>query len=355
MAIDKQRITGLLFLAEWHLLDHLGVVCDLLGVPLRATDSSVKPYADKFYPTLELIIEHDLKALTEGALFKNYDLLIYTNFFALSKAYRVGKDKFRTLYCPHGNSDKGHREVFMERFADEDTCLIYGQQMIDFLDQKGVTLSNMFVTGNYRYQYYLDRKEFYDTLFAKEVLSQFAKKQTTILYAPTWQDVEDNSSFFEGIKSVIGTLPDHYNLFVKLHPHLREQALAMTCHYEERYSAWDNVVFVTDWTPIYPLLNAVDIYLGDLSSIGYDFLCFNRPMFFFNPHKMHYPLYNCGVDIHPEHYHTVYQQIEDNLASDEQVFSQKRQDLYRHTFAENPLPISDVLASLDLHVLQENQ
>src|SRR5438105_1920604 len=44
-----------------------------------------------------------------------------------------------------------------------------------------------------------------------------------------------------------------------------------------------NLLFITDFPLIYPLLAKTDIYLGDVSSIGYDFLFFQKPMFFFNP------------------------------------------------------------------------
>ncbi len=43
-----------------------------------------------------------------------------------------------------------------------------------------------------------------------------------------------------------------------------------------------NVVLIEDFPLVYPLLAATDIYLGDVSSIGYDFLMFNRPMFLSN-------------------------------------------------------------------------
>jgi CDP-glycerol glycerophosphotransferase (TagB/SpsB family) len=37
--------------------------------------------------------------------------------------------------------------------------------------------------------------------------------------------------------------------------------------------------------PIYPLLDRTDAYIGDMSSIGYDFLAYERPLFFLTKEK----------------------------------------------------------------------
>lgn len=40
----------------------------------------------------------------------------------------------------------------------------------------------------------------------------------------------------------------------------------------------EGIQFIEDFPPIYPLLAQMDLYIGDMSSIGYDFLSFKRPM-----------------------------------------------------------------------------
>ena len=47
---------------------------------------------------------------------------------------------------------------------------------------------------------------------------------------------------------------------------------------------WTKWVLI-EFPYIYPLLEFCDIYLGDCSSVGYDFLHLNRPMYFLNPHN----------------------------------------------------------------------
>jgi len=52
------------------------------------------------------------------------------------------------------------------------------------------------VVGNYRYTYFKQNRAFFDHVVKEEVLSRFSKPQPTILYAPTWLDLEESSTFF---------------------------------------------------------------------------------------------------------------------------------------------------------------
>jgi CDP-glycerol glycerophosphotransferase (TagB/SpsB family) len=96
-------------------------------------------------------------------------------------------------------------------------------------------------------------------------------------------------------------LPSTLNLLVKPHPNtiLRnapqlERLIGKT----ER----SNLQFLTENFPIFALLERCDAYLGDRSSIGYDYLLLDKPLFFLDPH--HHPkgrdLLGCGQSVTPE-------------------------------------------------------
>jgi CDP-glycerol glycerophosphotransferase (TagB/SpsB family) len=67
---------------------------------------------------------------------------------------------------------------------------------------------------------------------------------------------------------------------IKLHPFLETFHPAHTFAITEKYKNIDGLLFIAKFPSIYPILSISDIYIGDFSSIGYDFLFFNRPMFF---------------------------------------------------------------------------
>ena len=100
------------------------------------------------------------------------------------------------------------------------------------------------------------------------------------------------------------------------------------------------LIFLKDFPLVYPLLAHTDIYLGDMSSIGYDFLPFNKPMFFLNKQKRDPKtdrglyLFRCGVDIKPDAYPLIYKFIETRLEDDQENFSAIRKEVYDYTFGE---------------------
>ena len=112
------------------------------------------------------------------------------------------------------------------------------------------------------------------------------------LYAPTWNDAESSSTFVETFPKLVDAKPDDVTLIVKLHPndYLKQESdvLRLILKYEDL----DGIFFLRDFPPIYPLLDLVDGYIGDASSIGYDMLTFSKPMFFTSRHPS--PIHKCG-------------------------------------------------------------
>ncbi len=325
---------GLIYGPMAHHLDHLAPLCTLLDIPLIVTEEDFVSLAQKYYPGLSVIYWDYLQApfnLTQNfdTIFTSMPRPLFQNAFFLAQKL-LGKE-ISSIWIPHGNSDKGHASSFMEGLQHDLYALVYGRKMIDFLKAKEAfyQLKACLPIGNFRYTHYLKYKEFYDSLIEEHIPSS----KPLILYAPTWQDAENSTSFYEACPTLIDNLPKHYHLVIKLHPNLTDhKADELIYRYENK------VTFLKEWTPIYPLLNKTSIYIGDMSSIGYDFLTFDRPMFFLNQNRRNLAndpglfLHQAGISLTPEDYPHIYTIIEKEIPQDKEKFHPIRQKIYSYTF-----------------------
>lgn len=328
-----------------HYNDHLVPIADVMGIPLLLIEDDSYDITKKFYPdaSLEKIPFADF---TPEYLIQNYDVLFmsdlwdrevfHAKFDFLESKY---KKTMRNVHAPHGFSDKG---FYLRKAANEDITLVYGQNMMDLFKAENVlqNLNQYVMVGNYRYTYYKKHQEFFNSLVLKEVIHRFPKKQKVILYAPTWLDLEESTTFFDAYDQVIGKLPESFNLIVKLHPQLELDDTALYYQIIGKYKNKPNIQFLTDFPLVYPLLYYTDVYLGDMSSIGYDFLIFNRPMFFLNKFERNPKtdrrllLANAGVSLSPKDYENLYPMIEANLEKESDSLKAIRKELYHYTFGE---------------------
>ncbi len=193
---------------------------------------------------------------------------------------------------------------------------------------------NIEIVGNFRAKYYSQNRAFYRDFVQKK----FPVKGRTFLYAPTWEDFENNSSFWQALPLLAQTLPDHDTLLVKPHPNTIAANTARLEQLMGKYENQKNILWALDFPPIYPLLEICDVYIGDMSSIGYDFLFFNRPMYFLNAQKRNVKtdeglyLYRCGVHLLPEEYETLFLLDKSTQSLDEGRFRNIREEVYRYTF-----------------------
>lgn len=334
---SSQRKAGFIHGAAYNHVDHLAPLCVLLDIPLIVTEEEIAACCQKYYPGVELLLfDHQSLAFSVTQAFDTilttlpHDLFHEIFFFA----ERLLGKTLETIWCPHGNSDKGHRSFFMEALSKETQAFVYGQKMIDFLIEKGAyaQLQKVMRIGNYRKEYADLHHDFYQKIVQKEIFSYLSNENQTILYAPTWEDAEDSSSFFSICPALIEQLPKQFNLIVKPHPNLRWQREGEALDILAR-QAKPNLCVLWDFPPIYPLLEHVDIYVGDLSSIGYDYLLFNRPMFFLRKQNVDPTLFlfRCGIEIPENAHHQIYSFIEEKICQDE-PFMPIRQEAYAYTF-----------------------
>ena len=341
-----------------HLIDHFVPFCKIINAPILLTQKNDFEIAKKFYPYSNFIYM-DISDITEDYLVENFLGLIHSQFwnkekfnlnFALSK--NKFKKEFRSIYMPHGNSDKGHHYPMMENFPLQDISLVYGDKMIDFINEKSEKkLSDHIVIGNLRYHYFLENFEFYKSLLEDLILKDLDIDKKTILYAPTWNDYEGSSSFSISTQNLIEKIAEKYNLIIKIHPKLYDEKIGQIINLIEKHKNNKNIKILVDFPCIYPLLFYTDIYIGDYSSIGYDFLAFNRPMFFFNFQNLKKDdkkrfLHKYGIEILEKDLENLPEIIENSLKK-EKDFILKRKSLYSYTFANTkPKAIRESLLKL---------
>ena len=314
-------------------LDHLAPLCYFLDMPYVVTNPKLFEHCQKYYPQVKVVYK-DFTNFTLSYLAENFDAL-----FLSSKAWGVElshliqrheKKLMRFIYCPHGNSDKIYGYEHIDQHFKHDIHLVYGQQMTDYLSHFNLLdLMNATVTvGNYRRTFYLMHQTEFDHYAQTTIFSQFAKPQKTIFYAPTWRDVENNTSFLDYQHALLKELPSHLNLIIKMHPLLEKYNPSETYYLLEKCKNLPNVVAILDIPFIYPIMNRSDAFLGDYSSVGYDFLPFKRPMFFLTQGKRETPLTQCGYLVDPAPFACIESHPE-NSHQDEQ------QKLYQYAFEQN--------------------
>jgi hypothetical protein len=303
---------GLIYDDSRHYIDHLAPFSALMGWPLIACEGSVADLARRYYPDLTVIEKSALELkLPEKVMTCDNRPLLEAAFPGQS---------IRLIWLPHGNSDKGWKGPFFETLQGE-VALVYGQKMIDFMHEKGVFPKTVKV-GNFRWRYYLKHRAFYQA----QVEKILPKANRYFLYAPTWDDAEGNGSFWNAFPDLAERVPGDCVLLVKLHPNtLRKYEVELEI-LMGRYAERKNIFFLPEFPPIYPLLDLCEGYIGDMSSIGYDFLHFDRPLFFLNANPQLY-LSRCGTAVEAKHF--------DFRATDS--LSAIRKEAYHYTFAQGQL------------------
>jgi len=343
-------------LSNIHYIDHLAVISIIMGTPIIFLEPNDYEIGTHYYPQINPLLV-DFHELSPEYLIASYDVLFFSDLWdkvTFHEKYKQLEMKYgktlRHVHCPHGFSDKG---FYLKKCANEDIALIYGQNMLDLLKHEGVLnkLTNYVISGNYRYTYFKQHRQFFDEIIKTEVLPRFVKQQPIILYAPTWLDMLQSTTFFECFEDVLGNLPDSYNMIIKLHPHLELDDAGLYYKIMGQFEKKPNVLFLKDFPLVYPLLALADIYLGDTSSVGYDFLSFNKPMFFLNKRRANpmserdLYLFRCGVDVKPEAFPLLYQLIENNLQNDQERFGKIRAEVYEYTFGPER-PFADIKADI---------
>ncbi|HEX2583289.1 MAG TPA: CDP-glycerol glycerophosphotransferase family protein [Chlamydiales bacterium] len=288
-----------------HLLDHTAPLASLGKMPLLVTEEENAVLAAKYYPEVELRFWPDLEFRLKD-LAAEFDCLIESKYWAphLKQLFRnCFQKEMQLIFCPHGQSDKGYGAPLLAPYQAQDGVLLYGDLLKEMLQELNIwdSIQAHATIGNYRLHYFQKHRERLLAFAQQEVFSKLNSANKTLLYAPTWRDADQSSTFFAFSKKLIQELPEEWNLILKIHPLLEKRDPALFYRlaiFEEKRK---NFTFVHEFPLVYPLLEKVDAYLGDYSSIGYDFLAFQKPMFFLQtPSVLPGRLHSCGKILSPD-------------------------------------------------------
>lgn len=287
-----------------HYLDHLAPLCSLFDIPLIVSEPSIEFFAKRFFPEIEVLQIPLLEIKLPPNTIACYPKQLLEKAFLDQKTF--------LFWLPHGNSDKVLKQKSLPKLHLGDRCLIYGETMRMSLSRLGVR-DPLIEIGNFRYHYFEKRQ--------KPFTLPEGDWRKVVLYASTWDDFAKNCSLWDFFPSLASFLPEDVLLLVKPHPNTYLESEAKIERLKGLFPK-KPILFLEDTLTIYPLLSVVDCYIGDHSSIGYDFLHFDRPLFF--------PKLSASAPLH-----TVGKALclEGFLKDDQRELSQKRRLLYNKTFS----------------------
>lgn len=321
---------------DFHLLDHIAPLCAQMEIPLFIEEEKNFSLAKTYYPMVETHYIPDIEYRL-GEIASSFEVLFECKYWdpQLKKIFaELYQKNILLLFCAHGQSDKGYSAPVLRHYALQDGALVYGALLQDMLRELKIR-SNFVQTGNVRLFFYKKHKQFYDAIVQREVFSRLNAQNKTVLYAPTWKDSDEATTFFQSIPNLLSSLPDSWNLIVKVHPLLEQRNPEQYYRVEALLEGRPNVLLLAEFPLIYPLLSLVDVYLGDYSSVGYDFLAFQRPMFFLlHPHLPRGRLHMCGVVL--ERPEDLFREIEKN-----QGFQEAQKSLYAYAFEKTILLLEE--------------
>ena len=335
---------------DYHLLDHIAPLADLLDIPLIVSEESNYALAKTYYPHVRTEYKEDLE-FELRSLAERFDALIECKYWKpqLKHLFQsLHRKKVDLIFCPHGQSDKGKASPLLAPYAEQDIVLLYGDLLVSMLEELELwpKINRFAFIGDYRLVHYQKYKALYDEQAEREIFSLFSANTQTLLYAPTWQDADKATSFFTYLDKVLADIPPHWNVIVKVHPLLEQRNPAQYYDALRRIDKAPRTRLVSHFPPVHPILNRVDAYLGDFSSVGYDMLFYQKPMFFFpSPGLPEGRLRHCGQMVSSDKH--LFSLIEASLDLRKQQTS-----LYRSAFRQN-MPSDKIRDSIHRLVLSQ--
>ena len=221
------------------------------------------------------------------------EIILMDNAFMPMSFFKVRK-KTKVLQLWHGtgsikkfgqDSNTGRlRELERRHNANIDCLFVNSSGLVrEYAGAFGVPESKVYATGLPRTDWLLtllsdkDRAEKIEEIsgnIAKFMGGGSLMDKKIILYAPTFRDNEtDNPKLHMNVSKLAETLPDDYLIFLKLHPFVSRA-------FKEN-DLPDRVINVSDYQDLNELMVVSDVLITDYSSIIFDFVVLDKPMYFF--------------------------------------------------------------------------
>jgi CDP-Glycerol:Poly(glycerophosphate) glycerophosphotransferase len=249
--------------------------------------ASIKPYLDHFLsqgehqnhivvraldPGHERIPEYAgyTHLVTDACDLDAYDLVLTPTF--LHPEERSPRTPAVQIF--HGMSDKSF--TYERDFSDYLLCLCVGQRQVDRLLQyppnRGLHIA---LVGYPKFD------------SVPEVSRLFENNKKTLIYCPTWRKggLSSVERFLEH-REIVEQIAQDYNLIVKPHPNIfnphREYFDPAIVERLEQLEQIAGVRLIRSGN-VMPWFAQSDLFVGDISASGYEWLYFSRPMAFLNP------------------------------------------------------------------------
>jgi hypothetical protein len=204
---------------------------------------------------------------TDNCDLDSYDLLVTPSF--LRSEERTKNTKAVQIF--HGMSDKPF--TYERDFSDYLLCLCVGQRQADRLRQ---------TPCNKDMKYKLIGYPKFDNPPTTAPLFDNGKK--TVIYCPTWrkENISSIEIFLDNL-DVVAEITKDYNLIVKPHPNIfNPDRQFYDSSIVDRLQQLPNIKLIKSGN-VMPWYAQSDLFIGDISAAGYEWLYYNKPMVFLNP------------------------------------------------------------------------
>ena len=122
----RKKICSLIYGDFVHYIDHLAPLSFFLNIPLVTNEKKIFDLIKRYYPKVKPLYISNIKI--NQYVVNNFDQVVgcmTKNQFDID--FRLQQDIFKknidTIWCPHGNSDKGKTILFMEALMNEKNIL----------------------------------------------------------------------------------------------------------------------------------------------------------------------------------------------------------------------------------------
>lgn len=204
---------------------------------------------------------------TENCDLDSYDLVLTPSFL---RSHERGAQT-RAIQIFHGLSDKPF--TYERDFSDYVLCLCAGQRQVDrFRRFEHNREMKVAIIGYPKFD------------FPPTMSPLFNNDKKTIIYCPTWRKGGISSiELFLDNPDIIAQLTTHFNVIVKPHPNIFNPN--RDYYSQAIVDALKQLpgIYLVSAGNVMPYFAQSDLFIGDISAAGYEWLYFDRPMVFLNP------------------------------------------------------------------------
>jgi hypothetical protein len=204
---------------------------------------------------------------TDNCNLDSYDLVLTPTFLRAEER----TNKTRAVQIFHGMSDKPF--TYDRDFSNYLLCLCVGQRQVDRLLQNEC---------NHSMRWSLIGYPKFDCPPTQPPL--FDNDRKTIIYCPTWrkQNISSIEQFLNNL-DVIAEITKDYNLIVKPHPNIFNPSREFyDQEIVDRLHCIPGIKLIRSGN-VMPWFAQSDLFIGDISASGYEWLYYNKPAVFLNP------------------------------------------------------------------------